>query len=123
MIADAARLADGAHRGVRRKSGEPYVVHPIETTIILARMQLDADTLISGLLHDVIEDTEVTLDDIEKRFGGRVAGLVDGVTKLGQIPWTGDTLDGRALAAREKEQQAENLRKMFLAMVDDIGVV
>ena len=123
LIARAARLAHDAHEGVRRKSGEPYVVHPIETTIILARMQLDTDTLIGGLLHDVIEDTEVTLHDVEAHFGGRVASLVDGVTKLGQIPWTGDTLDGRALAAREKEQQAENLRKMFLAMVDDIGVV
>jgi len=123
MIAKAVRLAYVAHEGMRRKSGEPYVVHPLESTIILARMQLDADTLIGGLLHDVIEDTEFTIDDVEAGFGERVAKLVDGVTKLGQIPWTGDGLDGRELAAREKEQQAENLRKMFLAMVDDIGVV
>ena len=123
MVARALRLAIRAHNGVRRKSGEPYVVHPIETTTILARMQLDAETLAAGLLHDVVEDTTVTHEEIEREFGPRVSGLVDGVTKLGQIPWTAEVGDGRELAAREKEQQAESLRKMFLAMVDDIGVV
>ncbi len=123
LIARAVRLAYSAHHGTRRKSGEPYVIHPIETTAILARMQLDADTLIGGLLHDVIEDTDVTYEQVVDRFGERVARLVDGVTKLGQIPWTAEAADGREFAAREKEQQAESLRKMFLAMVDDIGVV
>jgi GTP diphosphokinase / guanosine-3',5'-bis(diphosphate) 3'-diphosphatase len=122
-IAKAVRLAYDAHHGVVRKSGEPYIVHPIETTAILARMQLDAETLVAGILHDVVEDTSVTHEEIESAFGPRVASLVDGVTKLGQIPWAGEVGDGRELAAREKEQQAESLRKMFLAMVDDIGVV
>ncbi len=122
-IAHAVRVAHGAHDGVVRKSGEPYVIHPIETSAILARMQLDVDTLVAGLLHDAIEDTEVTFEEIENDFGSRVANLVEGVTKLGQIPWTGEVGDGRERAAREKEQQAESLRKMFLAMVDDIGVV
>ncbi len=123
QIARAVRLAFSAHCSMRRKSGEPYVIHPIEVTAILARMQLDADTLIGGLLHDVIEDTDVTFGHIEEQFGERVARLVDGVTKLGQIRWAAEAIDGRELAAREKEQQAESLRKMFLAMVDDIGVV
>jgi GTP pyrophosphokinase len=123
LVARALRLAYSAHHGFRRKSGEPYVIHPIEVTAILAKMQLDADTLIGGLLHDVLEDTDVTFEQIEGAFGERVARLVDGVTKLGQIPWTAEAIDGRERAAREKEQQAESLRKMFLAMVDDIGVV
>jgi GTP pyrophosphokinase len=123
LISRAVRMAYLAHNGVVRKSGEPYIVHPIETAAILARMQLDAETLAGGVLHDVVEDTDVTHDDIEAEFGPRVANLVDGVTKLGQIPWAGEIGDGREKAAREKEQQAESLRKMFLAMVDDIGVV
>jgi len=123
MVAKAVRVAYHAHDGVTRKSGEPYIVHPIETAAILARMQLDAETLAAGLLHDVIEDTAVTFEDVEREFGARVANLVEGVTKLGQIPWAGEVGDGREMAAREKEQQAESLRKMFLAMVDDIGVV
>ncbi len=123
FLTKALRTAFGAHRGVVRKSGEPYIVHPIETAAVLAKMQLDIDTLAAGLLHDVVEDTGSSFEDIQKEFGSRVASLVDGVTKLGQIPWAGEVGDGRGLAAREKEQQAENLRKMFLAMVDDIGVV
>jgi GTP pyrophosphokinase len=123
VVGRALRVAYHAHAGVVRKSGEPYIVHPIETTAILGRMQLDADTLAAGLLHDVVEDTPVTSEDIQAEFGERVASLVEGVTKLGQIPWAGEVGDGRELAAREKEQQAESLRKMFLAMVDDISVV
>ena len=123
VVARAVETAYRAHDGVRRKSGEPYIVHPIETTAILAMMNLDAETLAGGLLHDVVEDTDVTSEQIEEEFGSRVAKLVDGVTKLGQIPWTPDSEDGRTVEARAKEQQAESLRKMFLAMVDDIGVV
>ena len=123
VVGRALRVAYHAHAGVVRKSGEPYIVHPIETTAILGKMQLDADTLAAGLLHDVVEDTPVTSEDIYAEFGDRVASLVEGVTKLGQIPWAGEVGDGRELAAREKEQQAESLRKMFLAMVDDISVV
>jgi len=123
FVAKAFICANNAHAGVVRKSGEPYVVHPIEVTTILANMNLDAETLAGGLLHDVVEDTEVTSEEIEEQFGTRVARLVDGVTKLGQIPWAPEGEDGRSVVAREKEQQAESLRKMFLAMVDDIGVV
>jgi guanosine-3',5'-bis(diphosphate) 3'-pyrophosphohydrolase len=120
-VVRAARVAIEAHQDDRRKSGEPYALHPVEVATILARMQLDAETLAAALLHDVIEDTPVGLARIEQEFGARVAKLVDGVTKLGKIPWTGD--DGSTVATREKAHQAESLRKMFLAMVDDIGVV
>ncbi len=121
LIRRAGAFAAEAHVGMRRRSGEPYVVHPIEVATILARMQLDPETIAAAILHDVVEDTEITREQVEREFGERVARLVDGVTKLGQIPWTAD--DGRDHASREKEQQAESLRKMFLAMVDDIGVV
>ena len=107
------------HAGVFRRSGEPYVVHPIEVAIILARMRLDPEIISAALLHDVIEDTSCTLEEVNRDYGPRVAKLVDGVTKLGQIPWSGD----QDQASRERTAQAENLRKMFLAMIDDIGVV
>lgn len=123
LIARAFLTAYEAHDGIRRKSGEPYIVHPIEVTTILAKMRLDPETVAAGLLHDVVEDTPLLLTDVEARFGERVMRLVDGATKLGKIPWSSDGEDGRERAAREKEQQAESLRKMFLAMVDDIGVV
>ena len=122
LVERAAALAIEAHAGMRRKSGDPYAVHPIETAAILARMQLDGETLAAALLHDVIEDTGIPAVRVEEGFGARVLKLVDGVTKLGQIPWSGEaTVEGQA--SREQERQAESLRKMFLAMVDDIGVV
>jgi len=120
LIDAATALAIRAHDGMVRRSGEPYVVHPIRTAIILASMSLDAETIAGGILHDVVEDTPVSLEDVETALGPRVAKLVDGVTKLGQIPWAGEP---DQLKNREKAQQAESLRKMFLAMVDDIGVV
>jgi GTP pyrophosphokinase len=123
LIARAFLLAYHAHDGITRKSGEPYIVHPIEVSRILAVMRLDGETIAAGLMHDVVEDTDISLDDLEGIFGSRVAQLVDGTTKLGQIPWSPDSEDGRERAVREREQQAESLRKMFLAMVDDIGVV
>lgn len=124
MIARAFLIAYTAHDGVLRKSGEPYVVHPIEVAHILATMRLDGETIAAGLMHDVVEDTDIPLEQLGEIFGDRVAQLVDGTTKLGQIPWTPDTDDDRReKAVREREQQAESLRKMFLAMVDDIGVV
>ncbi len=123
FVARAFEWAYAAHAGITRKSGEPYIIHPIETTTILAQMNLDAETLAGGLLHDVVEDTDITSLQIAEEFGPRVSNLVEGVTKLGQIPWTPEMDDGRGMVAREKEQQAESLRKMFLAMVDDIGVV
>jgi GTP pyrophosphokinase len=121
LVTRAAQLAIEAHSGETRQSGEPYAMHPIAVATILAGMQLDAETVAGGLLHDVIEDTAITLERVESEFGGRVARLVDGVTKLGRIPWTAD--DGEGAGSRENAHQAENLRKMFLAMVDDIGVV
>jgi GTP diphosphokinase / guanosine-3',5'-bis(diphosphate) 3'-diphosphatase len=121
LVTRAAHLAIEAHDGDIRRSGEPYVMHPIAVAAILAQMQLDAETIAAALLHDVIEDTPITVERIESEFGERVARLVDGVTKLGRIPLTAD--DGENTGSREKAQQAENLRKMFLAMVDDIGVV
>jgi GTP diphosphokinase / guanosine-3',5'-bis(diphosphate) 3'-diphosphatase len=121
IIQRAALLAAAAHGDDTRRSGEPYVLHPIAVATILARIQLDAETIAAALLHDVIEDTPVGLERIESEFGERVARLVDGVTKLGRIPWTTD--DAESFKSREKAQQAESLRKMFLAMIDDIGVV
>lgn len=120
LIATAEALAIRAHFGMVRRSGEPYVVHPLRTAVVLADMSLDAETIAGGILHDVVEDTDVTLEEVETALGPRVAKLVDGVTKLGQIPWAGEP---DQLKNREKAQQAESLRKMFLAMVDDIGVV
>ncbi|MDQ3412772.1 MAG: bifunctional (p)ppGpp synthetase/guanosine-3',5'-bis(diphosphate) 3'-pyrophosphohydrolase [Chloroflexota bacterium] len=121
LVRRAGEFAIVAHGTDHRKSGEPYVLHPIEVAAIMARMQLDPETIAGALLHDVIEDTPAELAEIEKRFGPRVAKLVDGATKLGRIPWTADDVGGQD--RREQEHQAESLRKMFLAMVDDIGVV
>ena len=99
LVSRAFAKAYKAHEGCRRKSGEPYIIHPIAVTTTLAKMQLDPETLAGGLLHDVIEDAGVSIDDIAGEFGPRVAKLVDGVTKLGKIPWSGDT---KELASREK---------------------
>ncbi|HET7035071.1 MAG TPA: bifunctional (p)ppGpp synthetase/guanosine-3',5'-bis(diphosphate) 3'-pyrophosphohydrolase [Thermomicrobiaceae bacterium] len=119
LVRHAYDVADLAHTGKLRRSGEPYICHPTEVAIILAEMQLDPETLAAALLHDVIEDTELTREDLAAEFGERVARLVDGVTKLGQIRWTPD----EDQATREKNRQAESLRKMFLAMIDDVSVV
>ena len=122
QIEAAFQFSYDAHAGVRRRSGELYINHPVQVAIILAEMQLDQETLTAALLHDVVEDTDVTIADLEKTFGPRVSGLVEGVTKLSRIPWTSDVGDEEQ-ALREKERQAESLRKMFLAMVDDLRVV
>ena len=112
-IEKAYRYAFEHHRGQKRKSGEPYINHPVEVAIILAvNLHSDADTLCAGLLHDTVEDTDATLDDLRELFGDQVAELVDGVTKLTNI--SVDSLS---------EQQALNLRKMFLAMAKDIRVI
>jgi GTP diphosphokinase / guanosine-3',5'-bis(diphosphate) 3'-diphosphatase len=121
LVQRAARFAIAAHGTDLRQSGDPYVVHPIAVATILARIHLDSETIAAALLHDVVEDTPVTVDAIRTEFGPRVALLVDGVSKLGRIHWPSDQPDGAS--SREKAHQAENLRKMFLAMVDDIGVV
>ena len=118
----AYRVAEQAHGTERRRSGELFITHPVEVAMILARMQLDQETLVAALLHDVVEDTDFTVRDIEEEFGATVANLVSGVTKLGKIAWPSDD-NATEQAAREKERQAESLRKMFLAMVDDVRVV
>jgi GTP pyrophosphokinase len=100
------------HKGQVRASGEPYLTHPIEVSNILAEMKMDAITVSVGLLHDVVEDTLVSLDDVTKIFGPEVAHVVDGVTKISQISFTS-----------KEEKQAENFRKMLLAMTDDIRVI
>jgi guanosine-3',5'-bis(diphosphate) 3'-pyrophosphohydrolase len=118
-------FAEEAHQGQVRGTGDPYITHPTAVTIILAEMHLDVETLQAALLHDVIEDTPVTYDDIKKEFGPTVAHLVEGVTKLGSIPKLRAHADGSLpdKNQREAHQQAENLRKMFLAMFDDPRVV
>lgn len=113
MIEKAYRLAAEAHGDQCRKSGEPYIVHPLWVAIILADLEMDKETIAAGLLHDVVEDTQINEKEIEKDFGGEVALLVDGVTKLGRLSYSSDKLD----------VQAENLRKMFLAMAKDIRVI
>ena len=113
MVEKAYRVADEAHRGQKRKSGEPYIIHPLCVAIILADLELDKETIIAGLLHDVVEDTIMTEEEIRDQFGPEVALLVDGVTKLGRLNYSTDKLD----------TQAENLRKMFLAMAKDIRVI
>ena len=113
-----------AHEGQMRGTGEPYITHPLNVAIILAEMRLDMETLQAAILHDTIEDTHATFDDVTKQFGPTVAHLVEGVTKLGAIPKLRAGIDtGADKTQRDAHQQAENLRKMFLAMFDDPRVV
>lgn len=113
MIEKAYQVAKKAHDGQVRKSGEPYIIHPLCVAIILADLELDKESIAAGLLHDVVEDTPMTTEDVAAEFGDEVALLVDGVTKLGQLSYSADKVD----------EQAENLRKMFLAMAKDIRVI
>ncbi len=122
VVQRAVGFAAEAHAGQYRASGEPYVIHPIAAATTIAEMQLDRDSIVAALLHDVPEDTSVTLEEIHKIFGENVAHLVEGVTKLSKIKWE-PSQDHNAKALQEKQEQAENLRKMFLAMVDDVRVV
>lgn len=120
LIDKAYQKAAEAHKDQRRKSGEPYIIHPLCVAIILADLELDKETLAAGLLHDVVEDTICTKEEIEEEFGEDVALLVDGVTKLTALQLTTDN------AGKTQEQldiQAQNLRKMFLAMAKDIRVI
>ncbi len=112
LLDKAYRFSRLAHEGQRRRSGEEYIQHPLHVAYILAELELDLETLAAALLHDVVEDTQVTIEQVEAEFGPEIARLVDGVTKLGRLRYR-----------TRVEEQAENLRKMFLAMAQDIRVI
>ncbi|MDD2215047.1 MAG: HD domain-containing protein, partial [Eubacteriales bacterium] len=112
LLERAYRKAEQVHEGQLRKSGEEYITHPLAVVKILADLGMDENTLVAGLLHDVVEDTPYTQEDLRNDFGEEVALLVDGVTKLGSLVYES-----------KEERQAENLRKMFLAMSKDIRVL
>ena len=105
-------VAENMHRGQLRQSGEPFIIHPIAVASMLADMEMDVNCITAGMLHDVVEDTSMTIDDVQAEFGSEISNLVDGATKLKRI---GDTT--------KEEQQAENLRKMFLAIAEDMRVI
>ncbi|MCD8153033.1 MAG: bifunctional (p)ppGpp synthetase/guanosine-3',5'-bis(diphosphate) 3'-pyrophosphohydrolase [Clostridiales bacterium] len=113
MVERAYQLASTARKGRKRQAGEPYIIHPLYVAIILAELEMDKETIVAGLLHDVVEDTRISEEEITQEFGEEVALLMDGVTKLGQLSYDADKI----------EVQAENLRKMFLAMAKDIRVI
>ena len=111
MVKLAYEFAYNAHQEQKRRSGDDYIIHPLATAQFLAELKMDIPTIIAGLLHDVPEDTAITIEDIKKNFGKEVASLVAGITKLG------------ALKYRGMERYAENLRRMFVAMSNDIRVI
>ncbi len=113
IIYKAYDISREAHKEQKRNSGEPYIIHPLCVAIILAQLEMDKETIVAGILHDVVEDTRYTVEDITELFGAEIALLVDGVTKLTKINYMADKV----------ERQAENLRKMFLAMAKDIRVI
>ena len=108
----AYELAEQAHRGVLRKSGDPFISHPVAVSEILAEMHLDADALIAGLLHDTVEDTDVTFEQIEHAFGNTVRRIVEGETKISKLS-----------VRVYEDEQSENLRQMLLAMVSDVRII
>jgi GTP pyrophosphokinase len=112
LIERAYQFANAAHEGQRRRSGEPYVVHPLGVASLIEDLRLDVPSICAGLLHDCVEDTPTSLEELSKRFSEEIAFLVDGVTKLGKIPWN-----------TREERQAENFRKMLVAMARDIRVL
>jgi GTP pyrophosphokinase len=128
LIKKAYVYSAKVHQGQVRKSGEPYLIHPLEVAHILAQLKLDEASIVAGILHDTIEDTLATLEELTEIFGPEVAGIVDGVTKLGQYtaPSSGPGASEKPLSAkelREEEKQAENFRKMLVAMAKDIRVI
>lgn len=112
LIIDAYHFAEAAHEGQKRNSGEKFFIHPVNVAMILAELNMDTDTIVAGLLHDVIEDTNITYEEIADKFGIEIANLVEGVTKLKKLKYK-----------TKQENQAENLRKMVLAMANDIRVI
>ena len=112
VLEKAFKLADEKHTEQKRKSGEPFIIHPVAVATMLAEMDMDMPSIVAGMLHDVIEDTPVTTDEMREMFGEEITYLVDGVTKLKRIP-----------TSTKEELQAENLRKMFLSMASDIRVI
>ena len=112
MIRKAYEYAKEKHGDQCRKSGEPYIIHPLNVAYILSNLELDTESICAALLHDVVEDTDATREDIVREFGESVAEMVDGVTKLGKLQYT-----------TKEEQQVEDYRKMFLAMGQDIRVI
>lgn len=112
LVWEAYRFSDQAHQGQMRRSGEPYITHPVSVALILASLHLDTPTIIAALLHDVVEDTGITKEDVGEKFGPQVAELVDGLSKLDKIEFQSAT-----------EAQAENFRKMLLAMSQDVRVI
>lgn len=112
LIERAYKLASELHANQKRLSNEPYIIHPLSVAAILVDLGMDSESIAAGLLHDVVEDTPITLEQIEKMFGHDIANLIDGVTKIGRIPYS-----------TREEQQAENIRKMLIAMADDIRVI
>eukprot|EP00547_Thalassionema_nitzschioides_P003016 CAMPEP_0194204170 /NCGR_PEP_ID=MMETSP0156-20130528/3775_1 /TAXON_ID=33649 /ORGANISM="Thalassionema nitzschioides, Strain L26-B" /LENGTH=964 /DNA_ID=CAMNT_0038930121 /DNA_START=94 /DNA_END=2988 /DNA_ORIENTATION=+ len=114
-VYDALRVAYRAHRGQMRKSGEPFIIHPVEVAILLADLNMDAETVMSGLLHDTVEDTDLTFDQVETMFGTVVRSIVEGETKVSKLPKL--AFDDYA------DEQAENLRQMFIAMTDDYRII
>lgn len=112
LVREACEFADKLHEGQQRSSGDPYIIHPIGVATILTELHLDLDSIITGLLHDTVEDTDVSLQEIEKKFGPSIAQLVDGVTKISRITFR-----------TSEEKQAENFRKMVVAMAKDLRVI
>jgi len=112
LVERAYKLAADAHQGQTRRSGDPYVTHPVSVAFIISQLRLDVPSICAGLLHDAVEDTSVTVEQLTEEFGQEIAFLVDGVTKLGKLPWS-----------TREERQAENFRKMLLAMAKDIRVI
>ncbi|MDO8687441.1 MAG: HD domain-containing protein, partial [Dehalococcoidales bacterium] len=123
VIEDAYNFAEAAHEGQLRKSGEPYLEHPLQVALTLAELQLDTSSLVAALLHDVPEDCGIPVAEVEAKFGSEVAKLVEGTTKLSRLSWQVPGEITRRGGAATGQEQAENLRKMLVAMAEDLRVV